>query len=173
MSRIALTGTPGTGKTTVAGVLRARGYDVLDMTGYIRDNGLREEYDAERDTYDVDVERLNDSLSGMEDMIFEGHLAHFMDVDCVIVLRCHPDVMADRLRGRGYDDAKVRENVQAEVLDVILFESVDSGVPTYAVDTTSSDADAVADAVEDIMKGETIGHMPEDISWAEEMDKWF
>ena len=63
--------------------------------------------------------------------------------------------------------------MQAEVLDVILFESVDSGVPTYAVDTTSSDADAVADAVEDIMKGETIGHMPEDISWAEEMDKWF
>ena len=33
--RIALTGTPGTGKTSVSKVLRDRGYDVLDMTQYI------------------------------------------------------------------------------------------------------------------------------------------
>lgn len=171
--RYAITGTPGTGKTAVSKVLRDRGYDVLDMTQHIRDHGLREDYDADRDTYDVDVERLNDSLSDYDDVLFEGHLSHFMDVDMVIVLRCSPDVMQQRLMARGYDDGKVLENVQAEVLDVILFEAVDSGIPTYCVDTSHGDVTRVADEIEDVMKEKTIGHMPEDISWAEEMDKWF
>ena len=171
--RIAITGTPGTGKTSVAAVLRDRGYNVLDMTQYIKDHGLREEYDADRDTYDVDVERLNDCLLGYDDIIFEGHLAHFMDVDSVIVLRCHPDVMKSRLEARGYGPEKVSENIQAEVLDVILFEAVESEIPTYCVDTSHNDVERTVDEIEDVMKGKTIGHMPEDISWAEEMDKWF
>ncbi len=171
--RTALTGTPGTGKTSVASVLRERGYDVLDMTRFIKENGLREEYDAERDTYAVDVDRLNDALSDMDDCVFEGHLAHFMDVDIIIVLRCHPDVLAQRLRDRGYSESKVRENVEAELLDVILCESVDSGIPTYAVDSGSVSPSETASAVEDIMKGETDSYPPDGISWAEEMPKWF
>ena len=170
--RYALTGTPGTGKTSVSKVLRDRGYDVLDMTQYIKDNDLREDYDAERDTYDVDVDRLNDLLLDRKDCIFEGHLSHFLDVDMIIVLRCHPDTLAQRLRARGYSDSKVRENVEAEVLDVILCESVDSGIPTFAVDTTSCGAESAADAIEDIMKGKTDNNLPGDISWSSEMDKW-
>ena len=173
MMRVAITGTPGTGKTSVSTILRQRGHDVLDMTQYIKDNGLREEYDAERDTYDVDVERLNDCLADYDNVIFEGHLAHFMDVDSVIVLRCHPDVMKGRLEARGYSEEKVRENIQAEVLDVILFEAVESGIPTFSVDTSHGIVERTADEIEDVMKGDVIGHMPEDISWAEEMDKWF
>ena len=173
MMRVAITGTPGTGKTSVSALLRERGHDVLDMTQYIKDNGLREEYDAERDTYDVDVERLNDCLADHDNIIFEGHLAHFMDVDSVIVLRCHPDVMKGRLEARGYSEEKVRENIQAEVLDVILFEAVESGIPTFSVDTSHGIVERTADEIEDVMKGDVIGHMPEDISWAEEMDKWF
>ena len=171
--RVAITGTPGTGKTSVSAVLRERGHDVLDMTQYIKDHDLREEYDADRDTYDVDVERLNDCLSEYDDIIFEGHLAHFMDVDSIIVLRCNPEVMMPRLEARGYSEEKVLENIQAEVLDVILFEAVDSGIPTYCVDTSHSDVERTATEIEDVMKGKTMGHMPEDISWAEEMDKWF
>ena len=170
--RVALTGTPGTGKTSVAKVLRDRGHDVLDMTRFIKDNGLREGYDAERDTYSVDVERLNDALSDMEDCIFEGHLAHFMDVDLIIVMRCHPDVLAERLRARGYSESKVRENVEAEILDVILCESVDSEIPTFVIDSTSETPQESASAVEDIMKGDTNNRMPGDVSWAAEMEQW-
>ena len=170
--RVALTGTPGTGKTSVAKVLRERGHDVLDMTQFIKDNGLREEYDAERDTYSVDVERLNDALSDMEDCIFEGHLAHFMDVDLIIVMRCHPDVLAERLRARGYSESKVRENVEAEILDVILCESVDSEIPTFVIDSTSETPQESASAIEDIMKGDTNNRMPGDVSWAAEMEQW-
>ena len=171
--RIALTGTPGTGKTSVAETLRGKGYDVIDLTRHIKDNNLREEYDAERDTYAVDVERLNESLSDCEDCVFEGHLAHFIDVDSIVVLRCHPDVLAERLRARGYDEGKVRENVEAELLDVILCESVDTGLPVYVIDTTSDSPEQSSAVFEGIIRGETEGHLPDDISWADEMDKWF
>ena len=171
--RFAITGTPGTGKSAVARELRGRGYDVLDMTSFIKDNGLREEYDAERDTYAVDVERLNDALSGMDDCIFEGHLAHFMDVDGIVVLRCSPGILAGRLRDRGYSESKVRETVEAELLDVILCESVDSGIPTFAVDTSSAPVGDTASSIEDIMKGNGDLYPPDSVSWAEEMDQWF
>ena len=87
-------------------------------------------------------------------------------------MRCHPDVLADRLRARGYSESKVRENVEAEVLDVILCESVDSGIPTFVVDSTSESPEESASAVEDIIKGETDNRLPGDITWAAEMEKW-
>lgn len=170
--RCAITGTPGTGKTSVSKVLRERGYNVIDMTQHIKDNNLREEYDAERDTYSVDVEKLNDSLLDLDDCLFEGHLAHYLDVDMIIVMRCHPDELAQRLRKRGYSDSKVRENVEAELLDIILCESVESDIPTYVVDTTGDSSEKTASIVEDIMKGNTILHLPDSIDWSEEMEKW-
>ncbi len=170
---IALTGTPGTGKTSLASELRRRGHDVLDLKEHIISNGLREDYDAERDTYGVDIDRLADSLKDAEHEFIEGHLAHFLSPEMVIVLRCSPTVLSQRLKARGYDDGKVRENVEAELLDVILCESVDTGVPVFVVDTTSSSPSETTDAVEGIMRGETDGHLPGDVTWAEEMDGWF
>lgn len=170
---IALTGTPGTGKTSVAEELRRRGHDVLDLKSYIADSGLRGEYIEEMDTYDVDTDLLRGFLEDSDHEMAEGHLSHFLDAEMCIVMRCHPDVLAQRLRDRGYAEGKVRENVEAELLDVILCEAVDSGVPVFAVDTTSSTASQAADAVEAIMRGEADGHLPGDVSWAEEMDRWF
>ena len=51
MTLYALTGTPGSGKTTVGAELRARGYDAIDGKQYIIDNGLLGELDEERDTH--------------------------------------------------------------------------------------------------------------------------
>lgn len=171
--RYAITGTPGTGKTSVAKVLRERGHEVVDLTGYVIEHGLREEYDEQRDTYDVDVDRLNESLAGMEGVFFEGHLSHFADVDIIIVMRCHPDLLYERLKKRGYPEEKVRENVRAEVLDVILVESVDSGYPTFVVDSGTLSPEGCADAIEDIIKGEDVNYSPRSIDWVEEIDKWF
>ena len=170
---IALTGTPGTGKTSVAEELRRRGHDVLDLKSYIADSGLRGEYIEEMDTYDVDTDLLRGSFEDSDHEMAEGHLSHFLDAEMCIVMRCHPDVLAQRLRDRGYAEGKVRENAEAELLDVILCEAVDSGVPVFAVDTTSSTVSQAADAVEAIMRGEADGHLPGDVSWAEEMDRWF
>jgi len=173
---IAISGTPGTGKTHLAGELRSRGYDVLDINEHIRNNGLLEERDEARDTYCVDVDSLDMSLDEYrsKDMIFiEGHISHCVECDMVIVLRCSPDILAERLTERGYSRSKVAENVQAEILDVILCEASETGVPVCELDSSEDSMTGLADKTEDIIKGNTDKYQPGNIDWTEELEKWF
>ncbi|MBY8982576.1 MAG: AAA family ATPase, partial [Candidatus Lokiarchaeota archaeon] len=48
-----------------------------------------------------------------------GHFADFLPnnlIDFVIILRCHPDVLLERLERRNYKREKILENIQAEIL---------------------------------------------------------
>jgi len=174
---ISITGTPGTGKTTLSEALRGKGYEVIDLNDHIRKNGLLGKFDEERDTHDVSTSRLNRSLAQYQSrdgtIFFEGHLSHFLDCDTIIVLRCNPSVLYERLKKRGYTENKTIENVQAEALDVILCESTDSGRPVFEIDCTSSDTNNIISAVEDILAGNNGGFLPGSVNWSEEMVKWF
>ncbi len=172
---VAITGTPGVGKSTVSSILR-NDHNVIDIHSYAEEHGLFEEFDDEAGSYDVDVERLNDSImaEGITDTTFiDGHLSHFIDVDMIIVLRCDPKVIHERLKARGYDDRKISENVQTEVLDVILYESVESGIPTYEIDCTHMTPQDVASRITSIVDGDTAGSEPGSVNWSDEMDEWF
>jgi adenylate kinase len=173
---VSLTGTPGTGKTTLSETLRGKGYGTVDLNEHIRTNGLLGRFDADRDTHEVDVVRLNRSLAqyrGTDGTVFlEGHLSHFTDCDIIIVLRCCPSVLYERLKARGYAEKKILENVRAEILDVILCEAADSGRPVHEIDT-SADTNNIISAVEDILAGKTGGYRPGGISWMEEAERWF
>ncbi len=174
MTIISLTGTPGTGKTTMSQSLRDCGYNVVDLSAFIRENGLLGEYDSEMGSYDVDVAKLDEALKDTrdsEELVFlEGHLSHFLTCDKIIVLRCHPGVLENRLESRGYDREKVLENIQAEVLDVILYEASEKGVPVFELDSTAGNN--LSD-VEEIIRGECDRYLPGSISWGEEMERWF
>ena len=138
---MALTGTPGTGKTAIADELvRAAGavgdldVAVLHMNDLVLATpGAVLGRDEERDSLEVDLRAVDRSLkSGWSRgtakgriLILEGHLSHLIDVDHAIVLRCHPEVLRARLEGRGYAPAKVAENIEAEAIDVITIEAVD------------------------------------------------
>lgn len=178
MPLYAITGTPGTGKTSVSSELRSRGFEVIDMNEHIRSHGLLGALDPERDTHEVELEALNGSLECYrhdEDrtVIMDSHLSHLMDCRAIIVLRCHPDVLAERLRARGYSEAKVRENVQSEILDIILCEASDSDIPVFEVDCSESDVSDSADAVAQIVKGAVDVQPLGRTDWSSEMDKWF
>ena len=173
---IAITGTPGTGKTHLADELRSRGYSVLDLNEHIRKNGLLEEKDEARDTYCVDVDSLDLSLERYRagDLIFiEGHISHCVECDKAIVLRCRPDTLSERLSGRGYSENKVKENVQAEILDVILCEACEIGIPVCELDSSEEDVASTADKVEDILKGNTDKYRPGNVDWTGEIERWF
>jgi len=177
MTLYALTGTPGTGKTSLSAELRSRGYNVIDGKEHIRSHGLMGELDKERDTHEVDLDDLNDSLQEYRDSdelyILDSHLSHFMDSSGIIVLRCDPNILAERLRARGYGDQKVLENVQSEILDVILCEATESDIPVWEVDCSHDSIAESADSIEQILKGKSDDYLPGKTDWSSEMDKWF
>ena len=173
---IAITGTPGTGKTLLAEELRSRGYEVLDINEHVRNNGLLGEKDESRDTFCVDVDALDLSLEcyRAKDMIFiEGHYSHCTECGMAIVLRCCPDILAERLKERGYSQSKITENVQAEILDVILCEASEADVPVFELDTSADSVSGLADKAEDIIRGNIDKYRPGNVDWTEELERWF
>ena len=173
---ISITGTPGSGKTAIAEHLREKGERVIDLNQFIEEKGLKERFDKKRDTYNVDVERLNAALrtSVPKDgnTFMEGHLSHFLECDIIIVIRCNPSVLHDRLKKRNYPQQKILENVQAEALDVILCESTGSDAHVFEIDNTSCTLEESALTILDIVGGRTKGHGPGSVNWSEEMVKW-
>nr|WP_223173998.1 adenylate kinase family protein [Haloferax sp. AS1] len=154
--RVVVTGTPGTGKTTATERVAADlDLDVVHLNRLVKDEGLWTERDDERDTLVVDLDAARDEL-GDWDGIVESHLAHHFEADRVVVLRCRPDVLEQRLLDRGEAEAKARENRESEALDVILGEAVEfhGEESVYEIDTTERDPDAVADDIAAVVSGE-------------------
>jgi adenylate kinase len=169
--RIALTGTPGTGKTTVAKLLP---YRVIDLNGLIKDEGLSLGTDPERGCLIADVDSLAkrvEELAPEEDeemVILEGHFSHQLASEA-IVLRTRPAVLRVRLALRGYPEKKVRENLEAEALDVILVEATEWCERASEIDTTGRSPQEVAELVVGILRRE-IKMPPGKIDWTGEME---
>ncbi len=168
---IAITGTPGTGKTSVCHVLESRyGYNILSLNALITRRGFYTGIDHERGCLIADLTRLCEYISmrrreeamrgdKQKALVIEGHLAHLLQPDIAIVLRTSPEVLAERLRHRGFHARKIEENVEAEMLDVILIEAVElcGWEHVYEVDTTGRDINSLAQAIHEIIDAWTDG----------------
>ena len=171
---VAVTGTPGTGKTTVGNALARRGYAVVDLDDLARKGGFVVGRDEARQSDEVDVDALRESLKFPAKIAFlRSHYSHRMDVNLAIVLRCRPSVLRKRLESRGWPAEKVRENVEAEAIDVITQEAVERLPLVYEVDTTTTSPDQAADAILDILQGRTLGREPGAVDWSEEVLSWY
>jgi len=153
--RVAITGTPGTGKTTASERVETD-LDVIGLNEIVRTEGLTTGTDEERDSLVADLDAIAARLSDRDDVLVESHLAHHLDVDRVVVLRCRPDELKRRLLARGESEPKAEENAEAEALDVILSEAVDRhGLDAvYEIDTTDRPPEAVAEEIEAVIDGE-------------------
>ncbi len=142
---VALTGTPGTGKSAVARQLAPalRAIEVGDLALHLG-AGRRRPKGVE-----VDLRRLGrrlhrrGALSGIDLVV--GHLAHLLPLRHVVVLRCDPRELARRLgRARRGTARERRANAEAEALDVVLVEAVRAGRRVWEVDTSGRSVAAVA-----------------------------
>jgi len=147
-----ITGTPGTGKSSVADELALRGYPVVRLAATVKGYIVGE--DGERDTRIIDEDRWIREFTPVEGIV-EGHLAHLLPCDKVVILRCRPDILLARLRSRGYREEKCRENAEAEALDVCLIETLDGHAPEHVleIDATDIPPPRVADLIEDFLRG--------------------
>jgi adenylate kinase len=140
---VALTGTPGTGKSRIARELRRTIPSVEVSELAIRCGAGR----RLRHGVEVDLPRLRRALArpgAWGDLqLVVGHLSHLLPVRDVIVLRCRPTELQLRLARRG-SVAERFENFVAEATDVILLEAVAEHRRIWEVDTTGRSVRSVA-----------------------------
>lgn len=160
---ICIAGTPGTGKTSIAGKLKELGYEVKSV---------------------MDV--ANECVVGMEsgellldekclrkirvEGIVEGHLSYLMNCDIVIVLRAHLKEIYYRLRDRGYDRKKIMDNLESEALNVIGDEAREIH-DHRVIELLNSDINETLKGVIDIINGKEIEHKIYDLT--EEILDWY
>jgi adenylate kinase len=156
---ISLTGTPGTGKTSVAAILKSKGFEVIDLNKEANDNSLFAGKDEIRDSYIVDIEKLNKYIFEKfrdEDLIFiEGHLSHLLkNADKVIILRCHPKALKKNLSKKGWKKEKIKENIEAEILDVILCETyeIHKEDDIFEINTSDKTIEKISDIIIELTK---------------------
>lgn len=156
--RWAVTGTPGTGKTTATRHLDV-GFPILHINELIEEGCFQAGYDEGRGSTIADIDQLRSWLRKQpREIVVESHLSHLLPVDHVVVLRCHPETLRDRLTYRRDDTMapeKIDENVESERLDLILAESVSEhgADATYEIDTTNRTPQEVARIIEDAING--------------------
>ena len=135
----AITGSPGTGKTTLSNQLPAEQFDCYTIEQIATELGC-----IEHSAGDLII--TTDSLSewkyeGDKIAIIEGHLSHHCAVDALILLRCHPRELKRRLSCRdGYDATKIQNNIEWEMIAGIWTELIDlhPGLPILEMDTTNA-----------------------------------
>lgn len=155
-AKLVVTGTPGTGKTTATEQLAAdTDAEIIHLNDAIREFDLYSERDADRDSLVTDLDAVRQYL-GEWTGVLESHLAHHVDADRVVVLRCEPSVLATRLRERGDSEPKARENAESEALDGVLSEAVEQHGPEtiYEIDTTDREPSEVAGEIAAVRAGE-------------------
>jgi adenylate kinase len=176
---IAVSGTPGTGKTTFAQELSKRlGAKLIDLSSLIEESGI---YKPDKDgTRVVEPEELRKEFARVTKgepgpLVVEGLLAHLLpkeDLTHVVVLRTRPAVLENRLKGRGYTGKKLADNLEAEVLSIILWEAVKEHgeEKVYEIDTTElGTAEAVKTFLDSVER--KVSLRPGKIDWLEEYFK--
>ncbi len=151
-ARIAVTGTPGVGKTALCSISNWQSQSVMELA---KQHGCLEPIDASDGAAPVDVEKL--SLILLEKwkqleypLLIDGHLSHHLPIDATVLLRCHPEVLQNRLENRNYSEEKINQNIESELLGSIAGECFqNSDIPCLEIDSTDIDTTEIFQRLKD------------------------
>lgn len=177
---IVITGTPGVGKTTAARELaRCEGYSLIELNQLAKEIGAISGEDTERGAALIDEVKLRSELrriltGGGRKFLVEGHYGEIVPsglVKMAIVVRLDPRVLRQRLAERGYHPSKVKENVQAELLDACLISAVETfgAERVFEVDATGLGVPDLVAKIRDAIRGR--GEKAGRVNWVEQLHR--
>ena len=160
MKAVIVTGTPGTGKTTISKKLAKKlNFYYVDVNKLVKKHKLAEGYDRKRKTKIIDVNKLNkllineintikkynkkiqssSKIKKIYGIIIDSHLSHYLPrryADFCIVAKCGINILNKRLKKKKFNKGKIRENIQSEIFDICLNEAKENWHKVIVIDTT-------------------------------------
>jgi adenylate kinase len=142
---IIITGTPCTGKTTLAkAVAKQFDYAYIDGKKIIKEKKLAVGYYKKRRCDIIDEQKLAEVFEDIiknsdKSIVIDSHLSHYINpdsVDMCIVTTCNLKELQKRMKKRDYPKDKIDENMQCEIMEICINEAKEQGHNVKVVDTT-------------------------------------
>lgn len=179
---ILISGSPGTGKTTIANKLsKLLPAELIDINKEAIENQFLKK-DPNRDTNITDIKKLKKHLikkienSNALYVIIEGHYADIIPnkyVSKAIILRTHPEILKKRLEQRKYSVKKISENLQAEILGDCTYHAIESyGTDkVYELDNSELSIEQTIEILISLIKANKIEFFENKIDWLGTLEK--
>jgi len=156
---ILVTGTPGTGKSTLCSeIAELTGLEWIDIGQVAKNDQLYSGFDSTYQCQILDEDRLLDDL---EEKMSEGgkivdyHGCDFFPerwFDIVFVMTTNNTILYDRLKNRGYTNKKLQDNIQCEIFQMILEEARESFKPAIVHQLISDTPKELEDNIDKIVQ---------------------
>jgi len=133
---IIISGTPGTGKTTLAIFLQKKlNFQRLDLYKYYPK--ISTDYSKSKQCYNIDcqkfltlVKKTKQQIQQKKGLVIDSHITHHLpkkEVDLCIILTCsNLKILKNRLAKRHYSKQKIQENLEAEIMQICFHEAQDN-----------------------------------------------
>ena len=150
---IAITGTPGTGKSSICELLEINGFTIYSVEQLAKQHECLGEIDPDDNSAPVDVHKLADEWQ-CEDagiVFVDGHLSHLLEVEAIVVLRCDPKSIETGLSQREYGNKKIAANVEWELISGVWSEMLEFEIesPCLELDTSEKSPEQLVEEILD------------------------
>lgn len=152
---ILVTGTPGTGKTSMCSLLAdATDLSHINVGDLVKEKHLHDGWDPDLQCYILNEDLLCDEL---EEQMKEGgkivdyHCCELFPerwFDLVVVLQTDNSILYDRLTNRGYMGQKLQNNMECEIFQVLREEAEESYAHDIIMTMTSNTIEDLSNNVE-------------------------
>lgn len=161
---ILITGTPGTGKTSLSILLADelsnitnKKYEAINIGELITKKKLYKEWDQKYNVPIFDEDMIIEELDYIKEggYVIDFHSACFLPEEwfkLIVILRCNNTELYDRLKARNYSDEKILENIECEIMNVLSDEVKESFSENRIIELNNEQLSEMSENIEKIIE---------------------